>query len=95
VVLGRIGHVLADALLAAAEMDERRHARELRRDDELEPFELVRVDLEVEVFDRVVEGHPGTIGADRRRRLQGVRASLARPSELTGRSKTRREALRL
>jgi hypothetical protein len=46
-VASRVGHVLADPLLAAAlQVYDRRHARELGRDDELEALELEALEFE-------------------------------------------------
>jgi hypothetical protein len=54
-VLGRVGDVLSDPLLAAAaQVDHRRDAREVGRDLLLEPLELVGLDLERQVREQVV-----------------------------------------
>jgi hypothetical protein len=56
-----IDHVLAEALVAVAlEVDDRGEALELpARRRELEPLQLVGVDLQGQVLDLVVAGHGG------------------------------------
>ncbi len=57
-VVAVVGDVLADPLVAAApEADDRRPADEVARHVELTTVELVRVDLERQVADEVVERH--------------------------------------
>ena len=57
-VLGRVGHVLTNALLAsAAQVDDGRDAGEVRGDRLLEALELVGLDLQREVRELVVGRH--------------------------------------
>jgi hypothetical protein len=83
-VLGGVGDVLADPLLAgASQTHDRRDPRELGRYGQLESFELVRVDLELESGDGVVRGQGyaggvegGTAAGSRLRSTPSRRASL-------------------